>query len=353
MMTRVAYCTITLFFLLASCCTEDNTADFLYKKEQIKGETMGTTFSVAYWDSTGIDIMSDLETLLLEINNSVSTYIEDSEISRFNHGDSLFVKNGGHFFRNFILAKEIHKKTMGWFNPTVMPLVNYWGFGYSKKEIVIDIDSAIVKTLLELVEFDSIEMKVNGDHCLFVKHKPGVELDFSAIAKGDAVDAVGRLLEQVGIYNYFVEIGGEVRARGKTALGAYWRVGIRVPQENANGRDLQAAVQLPNLSLATSGNYENFYEDKTTKIKYAHTINPHTGFPEKNRLLSASVFAKNCAIADAFATAFMAMGVEKSYDLANQLPEIDAYFVFSDTNGIMQEKYTSKVKEMMNLGSSK
>ncbi len=347
-MVRGTFYSITLcFFLLASCVENLPNKETTLKKEQITGETMGTTFSVSYWDSTGIDLLLDLQNLLLEINNSVSTYIEDSEISRFNYGDSLFVKKDGHFARNFLLAKEIHKKTGGWFNPAVMPLVNYWGFGYNKKEIVTDVDSAFVKTLLKLVVFDSITIGEKEDHCLFLKHKAGVELDFSAIAKGDAVDEVGRLLEQLGIHNYFVEIGGEVRARGKTATGFYWRTGIRVPKENANARDLQTAVELSNLSLATSGNYENYYEDKTTKVKYAHTINPHTGYPEKNTLLSASVFARDCATADAFATAFMAMGLKKAYSLASQLPEIDAYFVFSDINGDLKEKYTPKVKDMI------
>ena len=347
-------CSFMLALVLVTSCMENPSSTYrTLKKEQITGETMGTTFSVTYWDSIGLDILSEIENLLFEINNSVSTYIDDSEISRFNNGDSLLVENNGHFARNFLLSKEIYKKTDGWFNPAVMPLVNYWGFGYNKKTIVTNVDSVFVQKLLELVVFDSIVMKAKDAYYLFRKHNRGVELDFSAIAKGDAVDQVGRLLEQFGIYNYFVEIGGEVRARGKTPSGFYWRTGIRVPKENAKARDLQTAVELSNLSLATSGNYENFYEDKTTKVKYAHTINPHTGYPERNRLLSASVFAEDCATADAFATAFMAMGLKKSYALATLSPGIDAYFVFSDTNGILKDKYTPKVKGMMNFRKSK
>ncbi len=340
--------TIPFLFLLLIACT-DVPKEQQLKKEQITGETMGTTFSVSYLDSTGMDPTEDLQALLLAINNSVSTYIESSEISRFNQADSLIVENEGHFVRNYLLAKEIYQKTNGWFNPSVMPLVNYWGFGYTPHKIVTEADSTAINALLELVQFDSIQHQELGKNSLFIKQKKGLELDFSAIAKGDAVDEVGRLLESKGIQHYFVEIGGEVRARGKTKSGFNWRTGIRSPKENAAANDLQIAIELPDLSLATSGNYENFHEDKSTNIKYAHTINPHSGYPEKNRLLSASVFAKDCATADAFATAFMAMGLDKAYALAMELPEIEAYLIYSDNNGNLQEKYTPKVKELMQL----
>lgn len=334
-------------------CTSENSSsssEKKLKKEQFIGETMGTTLSIAYLDSTGIDFSTELSDLLIEINNSVSTYIKTSEISTFNHEkDSLLVSSKGHFARNYTLAKQIYQQTEGWFNPSVMPLVNYWGFGYTEKKMVEQSDSLAIKNLLALVQFDSIKVQeAESSQLLFTKTIKGLELDFSAIAKGDAVDQVGLFLEHLGIHNYFVEIGGEVRARGTTMNGFNWRTGIRSPKENS-AKELQVAVQLPNLSLATSGNYENYYEDKKTGMKYAHTINPKTGYPEKNQLLSASVFAPNCSTADAFATAFMAMGLDKAFALASALPELEAYFIYSAEDGTLKVKHTPEVSRFMDL----
>ncbi len=339
--------------LLFACASEQATApeQKKLKKERFIGETMGTTLSISYLDSTEIDLSTQLGDLLIDINNAVSTYIETSQISIFNHEkDSLWVGTDSHFARNYNLAKEIYQQTDGWFNPSVMPLVNYWGFGYTEKKMVEKMDAAAIKNLVELVQFDSIKVQNMADHqLLFTKKIKGLELDFSAIAKGDAVDQIGLLLERLGIDNYFVEIGGEVRARGTTTSGFSWRTGIRSPKENSATKELQVAVQLPNLSLATSGNYENYYEDKNTGMKYAHTINPKTGYPEKNQLLSASVFAPNCATADAFATAFMAMGLEKAVALASKLPDLEAYFIYSAEDGTLQVKYTPRVEDFMDL----
>jgi thiamine biosynthesis lipoprotein len=339
--------------MLLACTSENKTStpQKQLKKEQFVGETMGTTLSIAYLDSTEIDFSAELSDLLMDINNAVSTYIKTSEISTFNHEkDSLYVDNKGHFARNYVLAKQIYQQTDGWFNPCVMPLVNYWGFGYTAKKMVEETDASAVRDLVQLVQFDSIQVQnIEDKQLLFTKKIKGLELDFSAIAKGDAVDQVGLLLKSLGINNYFVEIGGEIRARGMTLNGFNWRTGIRSPKEGSSTKELQVAVQLPNLSLATSGNYENYYEDKNTGMKYAHTINPKTGYPEKNQLLSASVFAENCATADAFATAFMAMGLDKAFALANELPELEAYFIYSAADGTLKVKHTPRVTEFMDL----
>jgi FAD:protein FMN transferase len=352
-MKTVFICFALPVVLMFSCKENINKEQNKLTKENIKGETMGTTFSVSYLDSNNIDPLPEMEQLLLDFNSSVSTYISDSEISKFNQGDSLWVMTGGHFYRNFMLAKDVYDKSDAWFNPAVMPLVNYWGFGYTSKKIVADVDSSKVKELKKLIQFDSVSHHISGNQCLFFKKINGLELDFSAIAKGDAVDEVGRLLESKGIYNYFVEIGGEIRARGKTVSGYYWRTGIRVPDEKSNNNEMQLALELKDLSVATSGNYENFFQDKTSGLKYAHTINPHTGYPEKNSLLSASVFAKDCATADAFATAFMAMGLEKSWKMVHQLSYIDACFIYSDDIGNVKIKYSEKISDLMELNNKK
>lgn len=351
-MKQVIFLCIGLLCCLFSCTSDPtSTSEKQLKKEQFIGETMGTSFSIAYLDSTGIDLSTALNDLLIDINKAVSTYEKDSEISTFNKKtDSLYVTADGHFARNYGLARYVYQHTNGWFNPSVMPLVNYWGFGYTEKKMVAQIDSSALEQLLALVQFDSIRVtELPNQQLLFTKYQEGLQLDFSAIAKGDAVDQVGLLLESLNIHNYFVEIGGEVRARGTTISGFNWRTGIRSPQEGSN-KELQVAVELENMSLATSGNYINYYEDEATGMKYAHTINPHTGYPEKNQLLSASVFAQDCAKADAFATAFMAMGLDKAFEIASQLPELEAYFIYSTDQGELNVKYTPKVANFMKLG---
>lgn len=327
-------------FLLLTSCTQNTPPSSTLARQYIKGETMGTTFSLVYLDSTNLPIESDIENLLLVFNNAVSTYIKTSEMSKFNQGDTILVDSKGHFARNFDLSKQIYKESNGWFNPTVMPLVNYWGFGYTDKKLVTNVDSQAIQKLLALVQFDLVQKEEVSNQYKVFKQKKGIELDFSAIAKGDAVDQVGLLLESKGIQNYFVEIGGEVRARGTTISGQPWRTGVRSPREGAGATEAHRSVELSNLSLATSGNYENFHQDPNTGVKYAHTINPFTGFPEKNTLLSVSVFTPDCGSADAYATAFMAMGLDKAFALAQTLPNVEVYFIYSDAEGNLAEKYT-------------
>jgi thiamine biosynthesis lipoprotein len=307
---------------------------------------MGTTFEITFLDSTGIDLMLPIQQLLIDINNAVSTYVDTSEISIFNQKDSLIVDNGGHFHRNYTNAQKIYAQTEGWFNPTVMPLVNYWGFGYTEKKMITKVDSSKIDSLLSLVAFETISSKTINTTTTYYKptSNTGIQLDFSAIAKGDAVDEIGRLLEKNSISNYFVEIGGEIRTRGTTSSGFAWRTGIRQPQEKSSQTNLQMIVELKNKALATSGNYENYHEDPTTGQKYAHTINPQTGYPERNNLLSASVLTPECGTADAFATAFMAMGLETAWEIAIKNPDIEAYFIYVDEKGEIKEKMTEGIK---------
>lgn len=343
-MLKINFIVVAIFLLLSSCNNPSSSESKLHKINLL-GQTMGTTFSIAYLDNTETDFGAEIEHLLVEINQAVSTYQPDSEISKFNQGDSITVDNDGHFARNYDLSKKIVEQSNGWFNPTVMPLVNYWGFGYKKQDFVKEVDTLILKNLLLLVQFDSINLEKIDNNYFFTKQKKDIELDFSAIAKGDAVDQVALLLESKGIENYFVEIGGEIRARGATIAGFPWRTAIQSPQNKSP--EAQLIIELKNIALATSGNYQNYHEDKTTGQKYAHTINPKTGYPEQNNLLSVSVFAKDCATADAFATAFMAMGLGNAFLLAEELPDLEAYFIYSDNQGNLQEKYTSKASEFI------
>jgi thiamine biosynthesis lipoprotein len=332
-------------------CTEDASQK---KKEapyvQLQGETMGTYYRVTYSQENEASYQAEIDGLLRIINLEVSTYINHSTISKFNQADTAFSLNylpetqestaypNAHFLANFKKAKEVYQQTQGYFDPTVMPLVNYWGFGYDEKKKVERVDSLLVDSLKQLVGFDKVALDM--DQKRLTKSAPGVQLDFSAIAKGYAVDEIARLLsEEKGVANYLVDIGGEVVARGVNAKGNVWKIGINVPKEGASTNEIQTAVSLENQALATSGNYRNFYEVEGNK--YSHTISPQTGFPERNTLLSASVFASDCMTADAYATAFMVMGPERAFRAASQHKEIEAYFIIGNLNGGMEVKYTS------------
>ncbi|MCB0644309.1 MAG: FAD:protein FMN transferase, partial [Phaeodactylibacter sp.] len=310
-----------LCFTLLSCkrapttVTENTEGPYV----RVEGKTMGTYYRVQYQDSLGRDFKHELDALLVEMNDELSTYIDSSTISRFNQAEESLEIGGAlelidantlqqsgpdtlkntHFVRNLFRAQQIYEKTKGSFDPTVMPLVNYWGFGYTAKKPVTAVDSLKVKELQLLVGLNNIAYE-NG---ILYKSLPGVQLDFSAIAKGYAVDQLAAFLEDKGAVNYLVDIGGEMMAHGSSQRGGVWKIGINTPREEADIEDYEVIVDLDNQALATSGNYRNFYDFEGRK--YAHTINPKTGFPELSTLLSASVFAPDCATADAYATSFM------------------------------------------------
>lgn len=340
---------ILLAIFIISCQSEQNSTAVQYQK--IAGKTMGTTYHITYKDSSNRNLKSQIDSFLVAINMEVSTYEKEATITQFNQSladtfklksfptskNAIKVGSNAHFMENFLAAKMVYEKTAGAFDPTVMPLVNYWGFGYTPKKPVTRVDSVAIDSILQYVGFDKIEL-IHEDSVQLQKKQAQVQLDFSALAKGYGVDAIGILLERLNISDYLVEIGGEVRARGKNPKGEDWSIGINVPQEEASVTDNQTIVQLKDKSLATSGNYRNFYE--INGVKYSHTINPKTGFPERNALLSASVLANECMMADAYATAFMVMGLEKAFELAMKTPEIEAYLIYSKEDGNMSVKKT-------------
>lgn len=324
---------IILFF--SSCQTDiSTTPTTVTTYQKVAGETMGTTYHITYQDSFKRDFSANFDSLLVALNKEVNTYDSTSVISQFNQapiGD-FTLNNAKDFIANFWAARVINEITEGAFDPTVAPLVNYWGFGYTPKKPVTAVDSVKIDKILQQVGMDKVLL--SEDNAILTKTVEGLKLDFGAIAKGYGVDMLGKYLEKNGVDNYLVEIGGEVRARGKNNKGEYWKVGINVPKEGADVNNFQTVVNLENRSLATSGNYRNFYEVKG--VKYSHTIQPTTGFPERNTLLSASVFALDCTTADAYATAFMVMGIDKALALANQLKEVNAYFIVAQADGNME-----------------
>ena len=248
-----------------------------------------------------------------------------------------------YFYEVFVKSREIHEKTNGAFDPTVMPLVNFWGFGWEEEA---EIDTSALDSLRRLVQFDQVLMDMiivpdrNDTFYRLEKKLAGLQLDFSAIAKGYGVDIISHFLEARGFSNHFVEIGGEVNTMGKYKEGAPWKVGIEKPEAGGVAdRSIFTIIGLRGEAVATSGNYRNYKEINGRKV--VHTINPRSGYPEISHLLSTSVIAQDCMTADAYATAFMVMGIDSAYNLANEISEIEAYFIYSDSEGVLKTKQTA------------
>lgn len=305
------------------------------------GTTMGPIpYTIKYLHPEHVSYQSEVDSLLIAFNNSLSTYIPDSEISLFNNSNSTTFQSV--FLKTILIkSKEIYEITGGAFDPTVGPLVNSWGFGPGSEQNLLD--SAVVDSLLAMVGFDQVTFDQEGAY----KPNQNIYLDFSAIAKGYGVDVVSDFLESKGIANYMVEIGGEVRCKGKNATGKNWLIGIDDPNVAQNERRLKATVYLENKALATSGNYRNYYIKDGRKI--SHTISPFTGYPVEHTLLSASVFASDCMSADAYATGFMVMGYEASLSVLNQLEDVEAFLIYSDENGQMQTYATPGIENYLNV----
>jgi thiamine biosynthesis lipoprotein len=304
---------------------------------RISGFTQGTTYHITYESKSGEDLKTSIDSMLADFDRSLSTYLPTSLISRFNknepglHADKKFTDV-------FIKSYEVFKKTGGAFDITVAPIVNALGFGTTD---TLNVDSTMIDSLLQYVGMEKV--KLQGDTLL--KTDSHVTLDVNALAQGYSVDVVVNYLERRKIKNYMVEIGGEVRARGKNEQGDYWRIGIDKPVDGNNipGTELQSIVKLNGRSLATSGNYRKFYEKNG--IKYVHTINPKTGYPVISNLLSATVVARDCMTADAYATAFMVMGTDLSIRFLNENRFLDAYLIYSDEKGNFKVYYTKGLKK--------
>jgi thiamine biosynthesis lipoprotein len=330
-----------LIALTFSCSKEIETIDTYQVAE---GKTMGTYYRVTYKDSLNRDFFNELDSILIAINDDVSTYITSSTISRFNQSESTFSVpvSATHFIENFKYAQMVADLSTQMFDPTVGPLINYWGFGYTGRKPVTTVDSAKVDSLLKFVGLKNIEWIEKNDSILFKKKFPQVELDFGGIAQGYAIDVLAAFLDKKGVKNYLVDLGGEFSAKNKNAKGAFWQVGINIPREDAEVNAIQTIFSLKNETISTSGNYRNFHEVKG--VKYSHTLNPYTGFPEKNTLLSVSVFGPKCTMADGLATACMAMGFDKAQLLLEYLPGYEGYFIFSKPDGQIGTHYTSALK---------
>ncbi|HUX54142.1 MAG TPA: FAD:protein FMN transferase [Williamwhitmania sp.] len=290
----------------------------------IRGFAQGTTYSMAYADSANRNLQPQIDSLLAEFDTSCSTYNPKSIITRINNNDTT-VRADKFFTGVFNLSRKVWENTNGAFDITIGPLTEAWGFGFKKR---MKLDSAKVDSLKRLVGMDKVYIE-NGR---VIKADPRMFIDVDADAQGYSVDVVAKYLESKGIRNYMIEIGGEVYAKGVNHKGVPWVIGIDKPVDNAlPGDDLQILVGLSGKAVATSGNYRKFYEENG--VKYAHEIDPKSGYPVQHSVLSVSVFADDCGTADAYATAFMVLGLEPSNKIIERVKGLDAIFIYSDSTG--------------------
>ncbi len=304
-----------------------------------EGPVFGTSFRIWYEYDENKDLEDEILTGMRDFDMSLSTYNPESIISRINSNvDDVELDS---YFRTVInRANQISEKTDGAFDITVAPLVNAYGFGFTAKDTGRVSDSRI-EDLLSITGYEKI--RIRDDR--LEKDDPRVMLDVSAIAKGYSVDVVSMILEENGVKNYLVEIGGEARCVGVNSKGVRWRIGIDKPIESMTVREIQIVLNLSGISMATSGNYRQFYIEDD--VKYSHTIDPKIGKPVRHYLLSATVLAPDCMTADAYATAFMVLGLENSLKIVNSNPELEAYFIYNDQTGDFKTTYTDGLEGVL------
>lgn len=295
---------------------------------KLVGEAMGSYYRITYLGDSIPDLQDRIDSLLDAYNLELSAWVPNSKLNAFNQSEAgVDLGDTDHFIPNLEIARRVSQATNGTYDPTVAPLVKYWGFGTGKPRETATINMAEVNELLALVGLDKITL----EGTILKKSLPGVELDLNASAKGYGVDLIAQLLSSVGRPNYLVDIGGEMRAGG-AKNNRSWNVAIRLPDEN-KGKITPAGI-LPlkdGRAIATSGNYLSYY--KVDGETFSHTISPKTGLVERNRLLSASIFAPDCATADAYATACMVVGPERALQLVEANPELEGYFLVRGEDG--------------------
>ena len=316
MKLKITVIFIVFLAIFSACNRNVDKKDFV-----LQGEVFGTTYNITYLNASK-DYQNSLDSLFLAFNQSLSTYIPTSDISKINDGD-LTVEVDDFFVEVFEKSKRIHQETDGFFDPTVGILVNAYGFGPEKGNFTLS--DSLINEFMKDIGFEKVSLKDRKIN----KENPNVYLDFNSIAKGFAIDIIARFFDSKKVDNYLIEIGGEIRSKGSKKDNKPWVIQIVNPAniQDENGFTI---LKLADISMATSGNYRKYRVTDDGK-KYVHTINPKTGLATESNLLSASVFTKtNCADADAYATAFMAMGFEKSKQFLEKNLDIKAILIYTD-----------------------
>ena len=307
--------------------------------QTVSGLIFGTVYNITYqYDS---NLKAEIEAELKRFDGSLSPFNDTATITRINRNEEIIPDT---FFTNvFRRSMEISRETQGAFDITVAPLANAWGFGFKKGAFP---DSAMIDSLLDITGYPKVSLSADGK---VIKQDSRIMLSCSAVAKGYAVDVIAQLLEKKGIGNFMVDIGGEVVVRGENPKKSLWRIGINKPIDDslAVNQELQTILQVTDVGIATSGNYRNYsYKDGK---KYAHTIDPRTGYPVQHSILSATVIACDCMSADAYATAFMVMGLEEAERFADSHPDLDACFIYADEKGELRMFYTKGMDKYMTV----
>lgn len=302
-----------------------------------EGLIFGTVYKVTYLSDR--DLHAEIKEQLKRFDGSLSPFNDTAIITRINRGEEVLPDS---FFTNvFRRSMEISEETNGAFDITVAPLVNAWGFGFKKGAFP---DSLTIDSLLEFTGYRKVSLSPEGR---VVKADPRIMLTCSAVAKGYAVDVIAQLLAQKGILSFMVDIGGEVVVHGKNPKQEPWHIGINKPVDDSLSlnQELQMVLKLTDVGIATSGNYRNYYYRDGKK--YAHTVDPRTGYPVQHSILSATVVARDCMSADAYATAFMVMGLEEAERFADAHPAIEACLIYSDEQGKLQTYLTKGMKQFV------
>jgi len=318
---------------------------------EISGETQGTTYSIIVAEDQLNFTQIEIDALLKRFDDALSTYVNDSKISQLNNSteDFSFIDSEGFFKTCYTNSRDVYEASNGMFDPSVFPLIEGWGFF---KHIDTPLIQTKIDSILTFVSFDENKLHkivFSNDSVLFTKLDPRFKLDFNAIAQGQSIDVLYDFLESKGHENFYVEVGGELRVKGTNRDGEKWRIGIDTPKELNSGtgtRSISGILNIENKAVATSGNYRNFYE-KDGK-KFSHTLNPKTGYPVKHNLLSATVITDNCALADAYATVFMVIGLEKTRAfLAETKRNLEAVLIYEDEKGKLSSFSTKGAQSMI------
>ncbi|TDE18726.1 FAD:protein FMN transferase [Dyadobacter psychrotolerans] len=318
------------FFLLHFAAIAQNQIPMI----SVSGEAQGTTYHIKYFDKQNRNFKTQTDSILNDFDKSLSLYREDSEISEFNRSHAIRFRSP-YFYPVLKKSKEAFEKTNGAFDPTIMPLVEAYGFGPKKTK---NAQFQNIDSLLKLVGFGQIEF----DSVMVQKAQENVRLDFNGIAQGYSVDLISRFLEQQNIDRYMVEIGGEIVCRGKKNDDKFWVNGIENPLKPGT---LYSTVQLSDRAMTTAGNYRNHFE-KDGQV-FNHLINPKTGSMEQTALLSVTVFAKDAITADAYDTAFFVMGVEETKRFIKKEKDLDVYLIFTGTDGKLNDFASDGIKDFV------
>ena len=331
---RIIFYTLILIAAFSTSCKHRNEPVFM----KFGGETQGTSYAITYYTKDSVNLQHSIDSLLRRFDSTASEWKPNSVISRLNENDTA-CRADEMFTTIFLKAAEVSENTGGAFDITVGPLVKAWGFGLSNR---MKMDQHIVDSLLPLIGYKKVKL----EHGKLSKKDPRIRIDYNAIAQGYAVDVVAAFLDSKNIQSYLIDIGGEVLARRTKPGGEKWNVAIEMPTRHADDeRNIQAIVTLQDMAISTSGSYRKYYEENG--IRYSHTIDPATGYPVKHSLLSVSVLAKDCMTADAYATAFMVMGVDKGKEFLKKHPRLEAYFIYSAPDGTMKTYYTHGFKKLL------